>query len=111
MITTGMVQAFCEGGAAVNVIAASVGAQVAVLDAFLAAARGALGRPPEVHAHGPMPAPMPRRQGRMRGQLLLRSTQRPLLQVALREWVARLHALPEARKVRWSVDVDPVDLY
>jgi primosomal protein N' (replication factor Y) len=85
--------------------------QVAALDAFLAAARSALGRPPEVHAHGPMPAPMPRRQGRMRGQLLLRSSQRPLLQAALRDWVARLYGLPEARRVRWSIDVDPVDLY
>ena len=85
--------------------------QVATLDAFLAAARGALGRPSEIHAHGPMPAPMPRRQGRMRGQLLLRSSQRPLLQAALRVWVARLYTLPEARRVRWSIDVDPVDLY
>jgi len=25
--------------------------------------------------------------------------------------VPALHALPEARKVRWSLDVDPVDLY
>ena len=81
------------------------------LDAFLAASRRALGRPEAVRAHGPMPAPMPKRQGRLRGQLLLVSAQRGALQSALRDWMARLHALPEARKVRWSIDVDPVDLY
>ena len=81
------------------------------LDAFLAAARRALGRPEAVRAHGPMPAPMPRRQGRLRGQLLLAAPQRSALQAVLREWVAQLYALPEARRVRWSIDVDPVDLY
>ena len=81
------------------------------LDAFLLAARRALGRPEGVRAHGPMPAPMPRRQGRLRGQLLLASPQRQALQATLRWWIDALWALPEARRVRWSVDVDPVDLF
>jgi hypothetical protein len=29
----------------------------------------------------------------------------------LRPWQAQLAALPQARRVRWSLDVDPIDLY
>ncbi|MBP3983647.1 primosomal protein N' [Pseudoxanthomonas helianthi] len=65
----------------------------------------------EVELHGPMPAPMPRRAGFQRMQLLLSSPNRRTLHAALDAWVPALHELPEARKVRWSLDVDPVDLY
>jgi primosomal protein N' (replication factor Y) len=61
--------------------------------------------------HGPMPAPMPRRAGRARAQLHLLSTKRPLMQTALGVWVPSLYQLKSARKVRWSLDVDPIDLY
>jgi primosomal protein N' (replication factor Y) len=62
--------------------------------------------------HGPLPAPMPRRAGYQRAQLLLSSPQRPALHAALDAVMdTALRALPEARKVRWSLDVDPVDLY
>ena len=60
---------------------------------------------------GPMPAPMPRRAGMDRAQLLLASPGRPALHAVLGAVMAGLHGLPEARKVRWSLDVDPVDLY
>ena len=58
-----------------------------------------------------MPAPMPRRAGRHRGQLLLEADARAPLHAMLRGWRAALEALPGARRVRWSIDVDPVDLY
>jgi len=61
--------------------------------------------------HGPLPAPMPRRAGMHRAQLLVSAAQRRGLHGALDAVVPALHALPEARKVRWSLDVDPVDLY
>jgi primosomal protein N' (replication factor Y) len=64
-----------------------------------------------VSVYGPLPAPMARRAGRARGQLHLTASQRPALQTALSAWMPRLHALKSARKVRWSLDVDPVDLY
>jgi len=65
----------------------------------------------KVMIHGPLPAPMPRRAGRARAQLHLSARQRPALQAALGEWMPRLYALKSARKVRWSLDVDPIDLY
>ncbi|PSD30478.1 hypothetical protein C7E12_07665 [Stenotrophomonas maltophilia] len=35
----------------------------------------------------------------------------PPLHGVLAQLVPQLYALPEARKVRWSLDVDPTDLY
>ncbi len=64
-----------------------------------------------VEAYGPLAAPMPRRAGYQRMQLILSSASRAALQAVLDAWVPSLHALPEARRVRWSLDVDPVDLY
>lgn len=79
--------------------------------AFLHAARDALPPADAVAASGPMPAPMPRRAGMHRAQLLLHAASRPALHAALDAAVPALYALPEARRVRWSLDVDPVDLY
>ena len=58
-----------------------------------------------------MPAPMPLRGGRHRGQLLLEPTHRPILHGLLRPWQLQLAQLPSTRRVRWSLDVDPIDLY
>lgn len=79
--------------------------------AFLSAARQLLAAPRGVDVLGPAPAPMERRAGRYRAQLLLKSAQRARLQSALADWVPALEALPEAKKVRWSIDVDPADLF
>jgi primosomal protein N' (replication factor Y) (superfamily II helicase) len=80
--------------------------------AFLQAARRAVHDASDrIDANGPMPAPMPRRAGMHRAQLLLSAASRRDLHHALDQAVPALHALPEARKVRWSLDVDPVDLY
>lgn len=85
--------------------------QVEHANAFLLAARQLLGEQNVVEAYGPMPAPMPRRAGYQRTQLLLSAVQRPPLHGVLGQLVPQLYALPEARKVRWSLDVDPTDLY
>ncbi|TPQ26266.1 primosomal protein N' [Methylomonas koyamae] len=60
---------------------------------------------------GPVAAPMARRAGAYRYQLLLQSAQRKDLHRLLDALVPRIHQLPEAKKVRWSLDVDPLDLY
>lgn len=66
---------------------------------------------PQVELLGPVPAPMERRAGRHRAQLLLQSSSRAPLHRLLGIWVAQLESLPEARQVRWSLDVDPIDLF
>ncbi|WP_140726469.1 primosomal protein N' [Pseudomonas sp. Hp2] len=77
---------------------------------FLRAVRGLLGHG-AVEAYGPMPAPMPRRAGFQRTQLLLSCAQRPPLHALLDQVLPQVYALPQARRVRWSLDVDPMDLY
>ncbi len=64
-----------------------------------------------IELSGPLPAPMPRRAGYQRMQLLLASSQRRQLHAALDTLMPSLYAAPDARKLRWSLDVDPVELY
>ena len=65
---------------------------------------------PCVSVLGPAPPPMERRAGRYRAQLLVDAASRAALRRFLPEWIAELEALPSARKVRWSVDVDPQEM-
>ncbi len=60
---------------------------------------------------GPAPAPMTRRAGVHRAQLLLQAATPGPLQTLLASLVLQLEALPEAKRVRWSVDVDPIELF
>ena len=58
---------------------------------------------------GPSPAPMEKKAGRFRFQLLLQSKSRAELHELLHHLVPVYQALPQSRKVRWSIDVDPLD--
>nr|WP_239482158.1 primosomal protein N' [Pseudomonas insulae] len=60
---------------------------------------------------GPVPAPMERRAGRYRAQLLLQANARAPLHRLLAQLLPNLEALPSGRPVRWSLDVDPIDLF
>lgn len=64
----------------------------------------------KVQVLGPAPAPMPRRAGRHRAQLLLQATRRAPLHCLLNRLLAGLDKWPVSRKVRWSLDVDPLNL-
>jgi primosomal protein N' (replication factor Y) len=60
---------------------------------------------------GPVNAPMARKAGRYRAQLLLQSSDRKALHQVLRHLRPTLEGEPSARKVRWSIDVDPIELF
>ena len=64
-----------------------------------------------IEVAGPLPAPMPRRAGYLRAQLILASPERRRLHAALDTLMPQLQAMPDARKLRWSLDVDPAELY
>ena len=64
-----------------------------------------------VNLLGPLPAPMEKRAGRYRAQLLLQAEKRADLQRLLTPWVAQLETLKSGNRVRWSLDVDPQDMY
>jgi primosomal protein N' (replication factor Y) len=60
---------------------------------------------------GPAAAPMERRAGHYRAQLLLHAPTHSPLQRLFARWLPVVEELPEARKVRWSLDVDPLELF
>jgi primosomal protein N' (replication factor Y) len=64
-----------------------------------------------VEVLGPLPAPMARRAGHFRAQLLVQSERRAELHRLLDDLLTGIERLPSARRVRWSVDVDPAELY
>ncbi len=59
---------------------------------------------------GPLPAPMEKRAGKYRVQLLLKSDKRGNLQALLSSLCAELESMKLPRSVRFSIDVDPQDL-
>jgi primosomal protein N' (replication factor Y) len=81
-------------------------------EAFLAGLRRDLsGRlPPDVQMIGPLPAPMQRRAGRFRSQLLLHAPRRAHLHTAARLLVEQAGRCKTARGLNWSIDIDPLDL-
>ena len=80
-------------------------------EAFLNAAKAVFPNTRSVQLLGPAPAPMERRDGRARAQLLLTSSLRPAMQRVLAAWLPHVASLPGAKALRWSIDVDPVDLF
>ena len=78
---------------------------------FLTEARK-LARPPRnVKLLGPVPAAMSRRAGRYHAQLLIESADRTALHRFLDEWLPQIEPLPSARRARWALDVDPIELF
>ncbi len=85
------------------------GKQQAGVYAYLQQAREAattLAMPVEVY--GVVPSAMPRRANHSRAQLLVQCVTRKPLQQFLRAWRPLLDALP-AQKLRWSLDIDPLE--
>jgi primosomal protein N' (replication factor Y) len=84
------------------------------VEQFLQQVRGIFESSPlccrETPVMGPNPAPLSRRAGRYRWQLLLQTPDRKTLQQMLTIAKPAIQLLPLARKVRWSIDVEPQDL-
>jgi primosomal protein N' (replication factor Y) len=81
--------------------------------AFLRSARQTIDSISAEHVRvlGPVAAPMERRAGRYRAQLLLQSASRQELHRLLGAARPRLESDKSSRKVRWSIDVDPIELF
>jgi primosomal protein N' (replication factor Y) len=79
---------------------------------FLRAVKQLLGSSKnDVEILGPIPALMERKAGKYRAQLMLQTKKRSFLQKVLPELLEQIERLPLRRNVRWSLDVDPVDLF
>ncbi len=64
-----------------------------------------------VNLSEPVPSVMEKRAGRYRAQLLVQAVNRKPLHEFLYQWRGVIESDRSARRVRWSLDVDPVDLY
>lgn len=60
---------------------------------------------------GPVSAPLEKKAGRYRFQMLLQSGQRARLHTICAQSRQLLQQLDPRNKVRWSIDIDPIDLY
>jgi primosomal protein N' (replication factor Y) len=79
---------------------------------FLTEARKLAGTPPRgLRLLGPVPAAMSKRAGRYHAQLLIEGSGRAGLHQFLDSWLPAVEQLPSARKVRWALDVDPIELF
>ena len=91
-----------------------LGAEAANLEAgekFLHKARNQLKKiNTGLNIFGPVNAPIEKRRGRHRNQLLIQSGSRNLLKKTITPWCRSLEAMPEAKRTRWFLDVDPQDL-
>lgn len=63
----------------------------------------------KVMVYDPLRPQMERLKGMERGQLLMHANSRQPLQVLLRNWVPQLRRGTLGAKVRWAVDVDPLE--
>jgi primosomal protein N' (replication factor Y) (superfamily II helicase) len=78
---------------------------------FLTEARKLAKAPRSVKLLGPVPAAMARRAGRHHAQLLVESADRTALHRFLEAWLPEVEHLHSARRVRWALDVDPIELF
>ncbi|HEX4674546.1 MAG TPA: primosomal protein N' [Steroidobacteraceae bacterium] len=79
---------------------------------FLTEARKLAGTPPRgLKLLGPVPAAMSKRAGRYHAQLLIEGADRSSLHHFLDSWLPAVEQLQSARRVRWALDVDPIELF
>ncbi|MDY7576977.1 primosomal protein N' [Herbaspirillum sp. RTI4] len=63
---------------------------------------------PDITIHDPIPMTMVRVANQERAQLLIECVSRPALQAFLKQWLPALRQMKS--RVKWSVEVDPVDI-
>ena len=88
--------------------ASSTDAQAAL--EFLSAARAAAPADALVRLLGPVSAPMARRADRYYAQLLAESADRSALHRFLQAWLAPVESLARSARVRFALDVDPLEI-
>ncbi|HXL97610.1 MAG TPA: primosomal protein N', partial [Steroidobacteraceae bacterium] len=78
--------------------------------AFLAAARKLSPGTSDVRLLGPVAAAMARRADRYHAQLLIESADRGPLHRFIDNWLPQVESLARAQRVRYALDVDPIDI-
>lgn len=68
-------------------------------------------KPNNINIMGPISAPMERKAGKYRGQLLLQSTNRKFLHKCISLFIIKIEEKKCVRRVKWSIDIDPIELF
>ena len=64
----------------------------------------------QVNSIGPIPAPIEKRAGMFRSQIILKTKKKSTLQQFMLILVSKIETLGTPSSVRWSIDIDPTDL-
>ncbi|WP_027853773.1 primosomal protein N' [Marinobacterium litorale] len=78
---------------------------------LLSESRAHQAQPAAVQCVGPFPSPMEKRGGLFRAQLLIAGSHRAALHSWLDVLIRQAEGQPQGRRVRWTLDIDPVDHY
>lgn len=78
---------------------------------FLREARRSAPRIPGVKLLGPAPAAMAKRAARYHAQVLVESPERAPLHRLLGQWLPKIEEIKTPRDLRWSLDIDPLELF
>jgi primosomal protein N' (replication factor Y) len=84
-------------------------AHVFLLNPFLDYAQGLLSQFAKLKMIGPLPCGIEKKQGRYRFMLIVQSTSRQYLHGAMQNALEALESHPNSPKIRWSIDVAPLD--
>ncbi|HEV2613745.1 MAG TPA: primosomal protein N' [Gammaproteobacteria bacterium] len=87
------------------------GLKIELVIEFLNQIKTYLNKDNAVFALGPLPAPMQKKAGKHRGHLLLQSNNRSNLKRVLNQLTSHLSEIKSKQNVRWSIDVDPMELF
>ncbi|MBB1388618.1 primosomal protein N' [Shewanella sp. SG44-6] len=79
-------------------------------DAFLTRTSELLPQDKDFEIIGPIPAPLDRKAGKYRRQLILQAKSRQRLQTEFERVLALIEQISESKRCRWSIDRDPQDL-
>lgn len=67
-------------------------------------------KPKDIELFGPMPAPMEKKSGKFRAQLLLQAQSRSKLNQTISECLSLSQQLKKTSKSRWHLEIDPIEL-
>lgn len=79
-------------------------------DSFLNQVSQLLPQDKDFEIIGPIPAPLDRKAGKYRRQLMFQAKSRQRLQIEFEKILEFIEQLPQTKKCRWSIDRDPQDL-
>jgi primosomal protein N' (replication factor Y) len=77
---------------------------------FLEKAAIVLSNRKEINVIGPIPSLISKSKGNYRNHLHIQTSSKPYLNKVLKYLTEQFNKWPETKKIKWSFDIDPIDL-